>query len=60
MPYTATLDRNGTEDEFTIHAIDGRPMATIQFWDGDEAGSRQAHEDAELILDALNACEVKP
>ena len=31
MAYTATLHTNGTEDEFTIRAPDGRSKASIQF-----------------------------
>ena len=33
MTYYATQDRNGTEDEITIHAPDGRPLAVIQYWE---------------------------
>ena len=53
--YHATLDRNGTEDEFTIRDPEGRGMATIQFWDSDEGSRSRAHADARLIVDALNA-----
>ena len=53
--YHATIDRNGTEDEITIHAPDGRAMAAIQFWDKGEEGATEAKADAELIVDALNA-----
>lgn len=53
--YHATLDRNGTEDEVTIHAPDGRPMAIIQFWASEMEGAARTGENARLIVDALNA-----
>jgi hypothetical protein len=57
--YYATRDRNGTEDEITIHAPDGRAMAFIWFWDEpDELARADADAkkaDARLIVDALNA-----
>ena len=57
MPYYATLDRNGTEDEITIWSPHSRSLAFIWFWDDEEADSAAAHAKAgaRLIVDALNA-----
>ena len=52
--YYATLDRNGTEDEYVIRTPNGRQLAFIWFWDepkSDDAANAQA--DAKLIVDAL-------
>jgi hypothetical protein len=54
--YYATLDRNGTEDEITIHAPDGRRMLCVAFWDEDDIpDADQLKADAMLIVKALNA-----
>jgi len=57
--YHTGLGRNGTEDEITIHAPDGRGLAHIWFWDATPdqpgAGDRQAKADAQLLVEALNA-----
>lgn len=54
--YYLSLDRNGTEDEITIHAPNGRGIAFIWFWDDAECvEAAQKHRDAKLIVDALNA-----
>jgi hypothetical protein len=56
MLYHLTTCRNGTEDEFAIHAPDGRQMAFIWFWDEpDSDHAARALADAQLIVDALNA-----
>lgn len=60
MTYTATLDVDGTEDELTIRDPEGRPMATIQFWDSDEGSRNRAHADARAIVAALNAAHGVP
>lgn len=58
--YHASQDRNGTEDEITIHAPDGREMAHIWFWDeehdlGDAIAGPEAKVDGQHIVAALNA-----
>ncbi len=51
--------RNGTEDEFIIHAPGGREMAYIWFWDQEYdqpgVGDQEARADVRRIVDALNA-----
>lgn len=54
--YYATLDRNGIEDELTIHGPDGRPMLSVGFWDDEDSPTAsRLKADAELIVNALNA-----
>jgi hypothetical protein len=57
--YHISQDRNGTEDEITIHAPGGRELAYIWFWDEEYdqpgVGDQQAKADARHIVDALNA-----
>jgi len=54
--YHATIDRNGTEDELTIHTPEGRPMLCVEFWDEpDSVTAQQLKKDALLIVKALNA-----
>ena len=57
--YHASLGRNGTEDEITIRAPDGRALAQIWFWDEEPdqpgVGDQQAKADAQLLVAALNA-----
>jgi hypothetical protein len=62
--YHARYGRDGTEDEIRIHAPDGRPLAYIWYWEAEYdqpgAGDKEAHADAQLILDALNAYQAGP
>ena len=57
--YHGSLGRNGTEDEITIHAPDGREMAHIWFWDEEPdqpgVGDKEAKADGLHIIAALNA-----
>jgi hypothetical protein len=57
--YYTSQDRNGTEDEITIHAPDGRELAYIWFWEAEAdqpgAGDQEAKADAQHIVAALNA-----
>lgn len=54
--YYYRIDRNGTEDEITIHNPEGRLMLSVAFWDQpDIADAQQRKADAELIVAALNA-----
>lgn len=54
--YYATVDRNGTEDEITIHAPDGNCMAFIWLWDEPDCPeAKRKKADATLIVNALNA-----
>lgn len=61
MPYSATLSRNGTEDEITIYTPRGRPMLCVAFWDREDDDdplrehADQLKADALLIVKALNA-----
>jgi hypothetical protein len=59
--YYATLAREAAMDELTIHAPDGRPMASILFWDEDDEVAKPAADrakaDTDLIVKALNAYE---
>jgi hypothetical protein len=61
--YHTSLGRNGTEDEITIHAPDGRGLAHIWFWDEEPdqpgVGDKRAKADAQLIVEALNAYRVR-
>jgi hypothetical protein len=57
--YFATLDTNGTEDEITVFAPDGRPMLCVAFWDRNswddgQENAPQLKADAVLIVKALN------
>jgi hypothetical protein len=58
--YFATLDRNGTEDEITVCAPDGRPMLCVAFWDAEydddpaKDNADRLKADAVLIVRALN------
>jgi hypothetical protein len=58
-PYYLMLAREAAMDEITIHAPNGRPMASIAFWDEDDEfatpAADRAKADAELIIKALNA-----
>ncbi len=49
-PYYATLDCNGTEDEYVIRTPGGRQLTFIWFWDEpDTDAAANAQADAKLI-----------
>lgn len=60
MPYTLEPMRNGVEDEIWILDPDGEYMATVLLtWENTEENARRT-EQAELIVNALNAYRGRP